>query len=126
MHWTFGLDAEWNPWIAINSSTHVRAGAFNGYGTAIFRIPLAYEKFNLRVTGNLGFSRLLVDLYGVPKNSVGLFVGLSPLGIEWKMSRLFYLVFNPVNVAVPVPHLGTLPFMYPQYRVAIAFEVYGD
>ncbi len=124
-HWTFGLDAEWNPWIAINGRTAVRAGAFNGYGTVILRLPLAYEKFNLRTTANLGFSRLLIDLYGAPKGSTGIYAGLSPLGLEWKMSRLFFLIINPLNFAMPAPQLSGVPFSYSQYRVTIGLEVYG-
>jgi hypothetical protein len=124
-HWTFGLDAEWNPWIAINGRTAVRAGAFNGYGTVILRLPLAYEKFNLRTTANLGFSRLLIDLYGAPKGSTGIYAGLSPLGLEWKMSRLFFLIINPLNFAMPTPQLSGVPLTYSQYRVTIGLEIYG-
>jgi MYXO-CTERM domain-containing protein len=124
-HWTFGLDAEWNPWIAVNGTTNLRAGAFNGYGTAIFRIPLAYEQFNLRITANLGVSYLLIDLYGAPKGSTGIYAGGSPLGLEWKMSRIFFLIINPLNIAVPTPQLSGVPFSYPQYRATIGLEVYG-
>jgi hypothetical protein len=124
-HWTFGLDAEWNPWIAVNGASTVRAGAFNGYGTVILRLPLAYEQFNLRTTANLGVSRLLIDLYGAPKGSTGIYAGLSPLGIEWKMSRMFFLIINPLNFAMPTPQLKGVPFSYSQYRFTIGLEVYG-
>jgi hypothetical protein len=124
-HWTFGLDAEWNPWIAVNGASTVRAGVFNGYGTVIFRLPLAYEQFNLRTTANLGVSRLLIDLYGAPKGSTGIYAGLSPLGLEWKMSRMFFLIINPLNFAMPTPQLKGVPFSYSQYRFTIGLEVYG-
>ena len=124
-HWTFGLDAEWNPWIAVNGASTVRAGVFNGYGTVILRLPLAYEQFNLRVTANLGVSRLLIDLYGAPKGSTGVYAGLSPLGLEWKMSRMFFLILNPLNFAMPSPQLKGVPFSYSQYRFTIGLEVYG-
>jgi hypothetical protein len=124
-HWTFGLDAEWNPWIAVNGASTVRAGVFNGYGTVIFRLPLAYEQFNLRTTANFGVSRLLIDLYGAPKGSTGIYAGLSPLGLEWKMSRMFFLIVNPLNFAMPTPQLKGVPFSYSQYRFTIGLEVYG-
>jgi hypothetical protein len=124
-HWTFGLDAEWNPWIAVNGNTTMRAGAFNGYGTVILRLPLAYEQFNLRTTASLGVSYLLIDLYGAPKGSTGIYAGLSPLGLEWKMSRMFFLIVNPLNIAVPAPQLSGVPFSYPQYRATIGLEVYS-
>jgi hypothetical protein len=125
LHWTFGLDAEWNPWLAVNGATKARAGAFNGYGTAIFRVPLVYQRFNLRVTGSFGASRTLIDLYGVPKGTTGIFAAIAPLGIEWKVSRLFYLVANPLSVAAPVPQLRGIPFWYPQYRVTVGIEMYA-
>jgi hypothetical protein len=124
-HWTFGVDGEWNPWIAVNGSTQIRAGAFNGYGTVIWRSPLAYEQFNLRTTLNLGVSRLLIDLYGAPKGTTGIYAGLSPLGVEWKLSRVFYLVLNPLNFAAPVPQLKGVPFSYWQYRATIGLEIYA-
>jgi MYXO-CTERM domain-containing protein len=124
-NWTFGVDAEWNPWIAVNGSTAIRAGAFNGYGTVIWRMPLAYEQFNLRSTLNLGMSRLLIDLYGAPKGTTGIYAGLSPLGLEWKMSRTFYLVVNPLNFALPVPQLKGVPFSYWQYRFTLGLEIYA-
>ena len=124
-HWTFGFDAEWNPWIAINGRTAVRAGAFNGYGTVILRLPLAYEQFNLRTTANLGFSRLLIDLYGAPKGTTGIYAGLSPLGLEWKVSRLLFVIVNPLNFAMPMPQLNGVPFSYSQYRVTVGLEFYG-
>jgi hypothetical protein len=124
-HWTFGIDAEWNPWISVNGASTVRAGAFNGYGTVIFRLPLAYEQFNLRTTANLGVSRLLIDLYGAPKGSTGIYAGISPLGLEWKMSRMFFLIVNPLNFAMPTPQLKGVPFSYSQYRFTIGLEVYG-
>ena len=124
-HWTFGVDAEWNPWIAVNGTTAVRPGVLNGYGTAILRMPLAYEQFNLRSTANLGVSYLLFDLYGAPKGSTGLYAALSPLGLEWKVSRMFFLVVNPLSIAVPAPQLSGVPLSYPQYRATIGLEIYG-
>jgi hypothetical protein len=123
-HWAFGLDAEWNPWVNFNGKA-VRRGVFNGYGSAILRLPLAYEQFNLRITASVGVSRLLMDLYGAPKNSTGIYGGFSPLGLEWKMSRIFFLVINPLNFAVPTPQLKSVPFSYPQYRATVGLEIYG-
>jgi hypothetical protein len=122
-HWTFGINAEWNPWLAYNGSL-VRSGSFNAYGLAMYRVPLAYEAFNLRVTGSLGTSVLLLDLYGAPKYSTGLYFGLSPLGLEVKLSRVFYLVVDPLGLAYPLPHLKGVPFGYAQYRTSIGIELY--
>jgi hypothetical protein len=120
-HWGVGLDAEWNPWIRYNG-TALRAGVFNGYGTVFARLPLAYAQFNLRSTANLGVSRMLMDLYGAPKGTTGLYFGLSPLGLEWKWSRNFYLIVNPLSFAEPIPQMKGVPFNYPQYRTTIGLE----
>jgi hypothetical protein len=124
-HWTFGLDAEWNPWLAVNGTTEARAGSFNGFGTAIFRVPLVYQRFNLRMTYSFGASHTLIDLFGVPKGTTGIYAAISPLGVEWKASRLFYLILNPLGFAAPVPQLRGIPFWYPQYRVSIGVEMYA-
>jgi hypothetical protein len=124
-HWTLGLDAEWNPWFSVNGASSVRAGAFNGYATAILRIPLRQERFDLRTTANLGVSTLLIDLYGAPKWSTGLFMGLSPLGVEWAISPRLFLIFNPLGYALPIPQLHGIPFAFPQYRATVGLELYS-
>jgi len=123
--WAFGLDGEWNPWIALNGVAF-HASVVNVYGTAILRLPLAYENFNLRSTVSLGTSYLLSSLYGAPSGSLGLYGGLSFLGLEWKVSRTFYAIINPLGVVLPVPQLKGVPLMYPQYRFTLGLEFYLD
>jgi hypothetical protein len=122
-HWTFGLDLEWNPWVTLYGPTAVRIGVLNVYGTAILRFPLAYENFNLRTTLNLGVSRLLFDLYGAPKGSTGLFGAIYPLGLEWKLSRAFLLIINPLGFAIPVPQLRGVPLTHPEFRTSIGVGI---
>jgi uncharacterized protein (TIGR03382 family) len=122
-HWTVGWDVEWNPWVSLYGPNTVRAGVASTYGTVILRFPLAYEAFNLRTTLNLGASYLLFDLYGAPKGSIGLYGAISPLGVEWKVSRLFFLILNPISIAVPVPQLHGVPLTYPQYRATLGLGI---
>ena len=122
-HWTIGLDVESNPWISTTGPTPVRAGTINTFGTVILRFPLAYENFNLRTTVNLGVSYLLIDLYGAPAGSIGLYGAIYPLGLEWKLSRVFILIINPLGIAVPVPQLQGVPLTYPQYRFSIGLGI---
>jgi hypothetical protein len=89
----------------------------------MLRFPLAYENFNLRTTLSLGASRLLMNLYGAPKGSTGLYFGVAPIGLEWKLNRIFFLIINPLNIAVPIPQLNGVPLDYPQYRFTIGLEV---
>jgi uncharacterized protein (TIGR03382 family) len=122
-HWTIGLDVEENAWVAVTGPKPIRAGVLNAYATVILRYPLAYENFNLRTTLNVGASYLLIDLYGAPRGSIGLFGALYPLGLEWKLSRLFLLIINPLGIAIPVPQIKGVPLVYPQYRFGIGLGV---
>lgn len=119
--WTLGLDGEWNPWIDIDSRD-VRRGAMNVYGTFILTYPLPYERFNLRTTAHLGTSTLLMDLYGAPRGSTGFYAGLTPLGIAWKASNLFYLVLEPLGVHLAAPQLKGVALFHREYRVALGME----
>ena len=121
--WSFGLDGEWNPWLSFNGST-AHAGAVNVYGTAIVRLPLAYESFNLRSSVALGTSYLVSNLYGAPRGSYGVFGGLSFLGIEWKVSRTVLLVVDPLGYVAPAPQLKGVPLVYGQYRFSLGLEFY--
>jgi MYXO-CTERM domain-containing protein len=120
--WVIGLDAEFNPYYGIQSKTF-RMGSFNGYATLIRRYPMRFESVNLRTSAHLGTSVLLMDLYGAPRGSTGIFLGLSPLGIEWKVSRAVYIVVDPINIAVAAPQLAATPFVYQQYRFTIGLEL---
>jgi hypothetical protein len=122
-HWTFGWDVEWNPWVSLYGPKTLRLGSLNTYGTIILRFPLAYENFNIRSTLNLGFSYLLFDLYGAPKGSLGYYAGICPLGLEWKLSRTFLLIINPLGFAVPIPQVKGVPLTYPQYRISIGLGI---
>jgi hypothetical protein len=123
-HLVLGLDGEWNPWFAVNGASTVRAGAFNGYASAILRVPLAYERFNLRTTFNAGTSVLLIDLYGAPRGSTGVFLGFHPLGIEWELSRRLFMILDPIGYVLPIPQLGGVPFAFPQFRTTLGLELY--
>ncbi len=121
--WTFGLDLEWNPWISLNGF-NVRGGVVNMYGTAMLRFPLAYQNFNIRTALSLGASYLLINLYGASAGSLGVYAGATFIALEWKLSRLFFLIINPLNIAVPAPQLRGVPVTYPQYRFSIGLEIY--
>lgn len=120
--WTVGLDAEIDGWYALQT-TRFRTGVFNVYATGIFRYPLRFEQVNLRSTANLGTSTMLIDLYGAPRGTTGIFVGAVPLGLEWKVSAAAYIIFDVLGIAVPVPQLKGAPFAYPMYRTALGVEV---
>ncbi len=117
-----GLDGELNYWYGVNDK-RFQAGAASLYATGIARYPMRFEAINLRSTVHLGAAYELLDLYGVPRGSTGLFLGFFPLGVEWKLTGHVFLIVNPLGIAVPVPHLTGAPFAYPQFRTQVGVEV---
>jgi hypothetical protein len=122
--WMVGLDVEDNPWIE-TTPLAVRAGSGNAYGSIIRRYQMAVEQVNLRSTAQLGVSALLVELPGAKTWSVGPLAGISFLGVEWKMHPGFYLVVDPTNLVVAVPHVTGTPLVYYQYRFQVGLEFGG-
>jgi hypothetical protein len=123
-NWMLGFDGEWNPYVA-TSPTKVRSGSANAYFSLIRRFQLRYASVNIRSSVAAGASMLLFDLVGADKYSKGPFFGISFLGVEWKMARGFYLTVDPTYIAIPIPSLPGVPFMYAQYRFLVGIEFGG-
>lgn len=120
-HWLFGVDGEYNPWYA-DETSEFRPGVFSAYASVIVRVPMRFERVNLRTTLQLGASRMLFDLYGVPKGTTGPFVGVNLLGLDYELGKQLYLVVNPAHIAVPIPQTEGAPFSYVQYRVTLGLQ----
>ena len=86
------------------------------------RVPMRFERVNLRSTLQLGASRMLFDLYGVPEGTTGPFVGLNLLGLDYELGRQLYLVVNPAHIALPIPQTSGAPFSYVQYRLSLGLQ----
>jgi len=120
--WLVGIDAEWNPWITTAPLT-AKAGVASLYATVIRRYPMKIDRVNLRTTFSLGASMLLFDVYGAPKYDVGPFVGFTPLGIDYDLGNSVRIIFDPLGVEVPVPHIGLIPLYYEQFRTMIGIQI---
>jgi hypothetical protein len=116
-----GIDAEYNPWFALRTF-EVRSGSTNLYATGVLRVPLRYQRVNLRSTVQFGITRTNFPLYGVPEGSVGPYVGFNLLGMDYELNRSFLLIVNPAHVAIPIPRASGVPFAYPQYRITIGVQ----
>ena len=121
-HWLVGLDAEWNPWIS-TAPWAFKAGAASVYATVIHRWPMKLDRVNLRTTFSVGASTTLFDVYGAPKYDIGPFVGFSPLGIDYDLGNSVRIVFDPLGIAVPIPHIGLIPLYYEQFRTMIGIQI---
>ena len=120
--WSVGLDGEIEGWYG-EQTKRFRTGVVAVYATGILHYPIRFAQVNLRSTLNLGTATMLIDLYGAPRGTTGIFVGAVPLGLEWKVSSFAYIIFDALGVAVPVPQLKGAPFSYPQYRTAVGVEL---
>ena len=74
---------------------------------------------------NLGASYLLMSLYGAPAGGVGIYTGVSFLALESKVFRTFYLIIDPINIALPIPQIHGVPLVYHQYRFTVGIELYS-
>jgi len=123
-NWMLGFDGEWNPYVA-TEPRKVRTGSANAYFSLIRRFQLRHASVNIRSSVSLGASMLLFDLVGADKYSKGPYFGVNFLGVEWKMGRGFYLTIDPTSIAIPVPNIVGVPFMYVQYRFLVGLEFGG-
>lgn len=119
-NWLFGADAEWNPWISFETK-RVRPGALNFYGTVIRRYPVS-SWVSLRTTAHVGVSTLLFSLYGAPAGSFGPYFGVSLIGLEFNLSKMWKLIIDPSDVVYAVPHLTGAPLLYRQYRFTVGLQ----
>jgi uncharacterized protein (TIGR03382 family) len=120
--WLVGLDAGWNPWITTSPMT-AHAGVATLSGTLIRRFPMKFDRVNLRSSLHLGASTLLFDVSGAPKYSTGPFGAISVLGLDYDLGRAVRIVFDPMEIALPVPLLGQLPLYYEQFRFVIGVQI---
>jgi len=119
--WMVGFDAEWNPYFALKPGKF-RTGSANAYFSIIHRSQLERATMNIRSSASVGASMLLFDLVGADRFSMGPFFGLSFLGVEWKAGKNFYVTIDPTYIAIPIPSITGVPFMYVQYRFLVGIE----
>jgi hypothetical protein len=122
--WVVGVDAEWNPWVT-SSPLSMKAGDAALYATVIRRFPMKLDRVNLRTRLSAGVSTLLFDVYGAPKLDVGPYFAVTPLGIDYDLGGSVRIVFEPLGVVIPVPHLGLIPLYYEQFRTMIGIQIGG-
>ena len=62
------------------------------------------------------------DLVGAPAGSIGPYFGVNLLGLEYQLSPGPYLILDPADVALPVPHITGAPLTYLQYRLTLGVQ----
>lgn len=122
--WHVGLHAEYNPWGSV-TGYKLRSGSANFFASLDYRWTKG-SRITLTSIGYLGASMLLFDLYGVPKGSIGPYLGITPLAAEVRLSRRLSLLVESTRLAFPIPQISGVPFGYRQYRFNVGIIVALD
>jgi len=120
--WTFGLLAEWNPWMSFDDVGSTRVGVANLYLTVAYRWYHS-SKISLSTRVEVGTSTMLFELLGVDKFTTGIYAGGSLTSVRFPINRRMSLTFDPIHFATPMPRPFGIPFYYKQYRVTFGIEV---
>lgn len=117
-----GVSAEANPWYSL-ARFNVVPGTANVYASAVFTW-LRYRRVELRSHIDFGASVLLFDLVAARAGTVGLFGGMGLLGLLYRLSdEHVFLLLDPADVEIPIPHLVGTPFYYTQYRFTLGVRI---
>lgn len=123
-NWHVGLHAEYNPYGSV-TRLKLRSGSANFFGSIDYRW-VKTGRVSLTTIGYLGASWLLFDLVGVPKGSVGPYLGITPLCAEVRLSERISLLVESMRVAIPIPQVSGVPFGYRQYRFSVGVAIALD
>jgi hypothetical protein len=103
----------------------MRTGVATVSGAVTRRFPMRFDRVNLRTTLHLGVSTLLFDVYGAPQYSTGPYVAFSPLGIDYDLGHSVRIVWDPMEMALPMPLVAQIPLYYEQFRMMIGLQIGG-
>jgi uncharacterized protein (TIGR03382 family) len=114
-----GVEAEFNPWFELQNMTP-SPGVLNASGvlTVVWGRPGGWE---IQSGIRLGSSLLLATVPGARAGSFGLFFGASPVRVVMPIGPRDGLELSP-DVAVAIPSLGGVPYVYRQYRFSIGYR----
>jgi hypothetical protein len=117
---TFGVDAEYNPWFSL-IAPYAHPGLLNVYAGVSYTW-LDFHGLLLRSGVQAGVAVLLGDLVAADAGTTGIVVGLSVLGCSVPLRPGLYLDLDPSWLMLPLPQLRGVPLLYEQYRVAIGLR----
>ncbi len=112
------LDVEWSPWFEMLSRS-TAPGTTNVYASVGVAWVLTPE-VEVRTVGRLGTSVLLFSPLGAEAGAVGLYGALGPVSLSMKLAPRWWLDVSP-EVALSMPSLGGIPFVYRQYLLRVGF-----
>lgn len=118
---TLGVDAEYNPWLSVETG-ETAPGTANLYLTGIGTWG-AVGPVEIRTTLHAGVSMLLWDMVGADKYSVGPFLGITPLGVAFRVGPSLRITLDPGGFFVSIVNRQGVPLIYEQHRFGLGARV---
>ena len=118
---TLGIDGEYNPWFSVETGG-TAPGTGNLYLTGIGTWGVI-GPVELRTSLHAGVSMLLWDMVGADKYTVGPFLGITPLGVAFRVSRELRITLDPGGFFVSMAQRQGVPLIYQQHRFGIGARV---
>ena len=118
--WSFLLEVDWNPWLAIAAPSPVELGVLNIGGG----IEHVFADGLLRAAIFVGSSTLLFDTALDAAGSTGLFIDVVPLSVRVPVvDGTVTLRIDAISAHLVAPVIDGLPIMRYQFRHAVSLEV---
>ena len=114
---TLGVDGEYNPWFSIETG-ETAPGTANLYLTGIGTWGVI-GPVEIRTSLHAGVSMLLWDMVGADKYTVGPFLGITPLGVAFRVSRELRITLDPGGFFVSIAQRQGVPLLYEQHRFGV-------
>ena len=121
--WGIELSVDWNPFFSLEKGLRFNAGALNIVTGPIMYVWHISDVLTMRFGVRVGLTVLLFDTPGYEVGNVGLFLGFRAVGFDVKINDHFFLVVDPIDVAVPIFKVEKFPFFYKQWRVGMGMAM---
>jgi hypothetical protein len=121
--WGIELSVEWNPFFSLEKGLRFNPGALNIVTGPIMYVWHISDVLTMRFGVRVGMTVLLFDTPGYEIGNVGLFLGFRAVGFDIKINDNFFLVVDPIDVAVPIFKVEKFPFFYKQWRVGMGMAM---
>ena len=112
------LQFEQDFWIATEFDVRVTQGAYN------IAVGVDFTYFEGRAHSSIAFgpSILAFDTPLDNRGSVGWFLDLRPIGVQWDVHRFVRLGLDPLSFAIVAPSLDGVPLVQVEYRTTFYLE----
>jgi len=112
------LQFEQDFWVATEFDVRVTQGAYN------IAVGVDFTYFEGRAHTSIAFGPSILA-FNTPldgRGSVGWFMDVRPIGLQWDVHRFVRLGLDPISFAVVAPSLDGIPLVQIEYRTTFYLE----